>query len=166
MIRIGKIVASHGLNGAVILAHILNKKNWLRQEDVLFLELNKGSFIPFFVEQVKGNQAEECIVKFEDVANMEQAKKLIGKQVYTEVAVIENQAKDTPLLWIGFTVIDREKGEIGKIEEVFQTAHQWLASVPYEDRTVLIPLIDEMILDLNVRNKFIRMNLPEGLLEL
>lgn len=166
MIRIGKIVASHGLQGDIILTHILNKKNWLKKDDVLFLELNKGSFIPFFVISVKGNQEDECIVKLEDITTVEQAKKLIGKQVYLEDALLEEQKIDSPLLWIGFTVIDRDKGEIGKVADVMQTAHQWLASVKYNDREVLIPLIDEMILDVNVRNKFIRMTLPEGLLDI
>jgi 16S rRNA processing protein RimM len=166
MIRIGKIAATHGLQGDMILTHILNKKRWLKKEDVLFLELNKESFIPFFVLNVKGEQEEECLIRLEDVTTVEQAKKLIGKQVYVEEMILDQQKIDSPLLWVGFNIIDREKGEIGRIEDVIQTGHQWLASLHYQGNEVLIPLIKEMILDINMRNKFIRMELPEGLLEL
>ena len=47
-----------------------------------------------------------------------------------------------------------------------QAGPQWLAKLTYEGKEVLVPLIEQMILDVNVRNKFIRMDLPEGLLEL
>ncbi len=165
MIRIGKIAATHGLQGDIVLAHILDKKGWLKKNEVLFLELNKGSFIPFFVVQIKADKEEECVLKLEDITTIEAAKKLIGKQVYVEDAILEKQKTDTPLLWTGFTIIDRKQGEIGTIKEVMQTAHQWLASVNYNGRDVLIPLVPEMILDLNVRNNYIRMDLPEGLLD-
>jgi 16S rRNA processing protein RimM len=69
-------------------------------------------------------------------------------------------------MWIGFNIVDRTLGSIGKVEDVFQTGHQWLAKTSYENREVLIPLIEQMILDVNTRNKFIRMDLPEGLFEL
>lgn len=165
MIRIGKIAATHGLKGEVIVTHILNKKGWLNKNDVLFLELNKNSFIPFFVTGIKADREDECVIKLEDLETVEAAKKLIGKKVYMEEILLEKQNIDSPLLWIGFNIIDKQMGEIGKINDVMQTAHQWLASVNYNDKEILIPLIQEMIVDLNIRNKYIRMDLPEGLLE-
>lgn len=166
MIHIGKIAATHGLQGDVVLTHILGKKGWLHKNDVLFLELNKESFIPFFVMNIKAEREDEYVLKLEDIETVEEAKKLIGKKVYAEETVLEKQKVDSPLLWIGFNLIDKQKGEIGKINDVMQTAHQWLASVNYNGKEVLIPLIQEMILDLNVRNKYIRMELPDGLLEI
>jgi 16S rRNA processing protein RimM len=166
MIRIGKIVATHGLQGEVVLTHILDKTGWLKKTDVLFLELNKESFIPFFVTNVRADRSDECVISLEDISKVEEAKKFIGKQVYVEEVILEKQKVDSPLLWIGFDIVDREKGSLGKIEDVIQTAHQWLASITYQDKEVLIPLVKEMILDVNVRNKFIRMDLPEGLLDL
>ncbi len=166
MIHIGKIVATHGLNGDVVLSHLLNKKNWLKKEAVLFIELNKKSYIPFFVQQVKATQADECIIRFEDVKAVEAAKKLIGKPVFFETELLETEQIDSPLLWVGFNIIDKHKGEVGRIEEVIQTPHQWLAQVNYNGKEVLIPLIEAMLLEVNMRNKYIRMELPEGLLEL
>lgn len=166
MVRIGKIAATHGLHGDMILSHILNKKTWLKNNNVLFLELNKNSFIPFFVTNVKSEREDECIVRLEDVEKVEEAKMLIGKNVYVEEMVLDKQKIDSPLLWIGFNVVDKEVGSLGLIKDVVQTAHQWLATIDYEGKEVLIPLIQEMIIEVNTRNKFIRMDLPEGLLDL
>ena len=166
MIRIGKIVATHGLTGNVVFSHFAGNKTWLKKGDVLFIELNKGSYIPFFVENEKANNDEEYLVGLEEVNTIEAAKKLVGKQVYIKEDLLKDTAKDSPLLWIGFNIVDRTLGSIGAIEDVFQTGFQWLAKITFNERETLIPLIDEMIIEVSIRNKFIRMDLPEGLLEL
>ena len=166
MIRIGKIVATHGLQGSLVLTHVVGSSDWLKKDDVIFLELNKGSFIPFFVQTAKAANDEEYIITVEDVTVVEAAKKLIGKQAYVKEDILSATAADTPLLWIGFNLVDKEKGSLGPIEDVMQAGPQWLAKLTYEGKEVLIPLIEQMILDVNIRNKYIRMDLPEGLLDL
>ncbi len=165
MIRIGKIVATHGLNGALILKHVAGESNWLKKGDVLFVEMRKDSQIPYFVDTAKAANDEEYIVTVEDVITMEAAKKLVAKQVYVKEDVLKDVKTDSPLLWIGFNVVDKQKGGLGIIEDVMQTGHQWLAKITIEGKEVLIPLVDEMLVDVNVRNKFIRVDLPEGLIE-
>jgi 16S rRNA processing protein RimM len=166
MVRIGKIVATHGLQGAAILKHIAGQGDWLKKDDVLFIELRKESYIPFFVTQAKPANTEEYIINLEDVATVEEAKKLIGRQVYVKEDILGNVQADSPLLWIGFNLVDKEKGGLGAIEDVLQAGPQWLAKLTIEGKEVLIPLVKEMILQVNMRNKFIRMDLPEGLVDM
>lgn len=166
MIRIGKIVATHGLQGAVVMTHIVGNSKWLKPDDVLFLELHKESYIPFFISQLKASNDEEYILNLEDTNSSEAARKLIGKNVYVSEDILSKHATDSPLLWIGFNVVDREKGSLGPIQDVMQAGPQWLAKIIYNDKEVLLPLVDEMILDVNVKNKFVRMDLPEGILDL
>jgi len=165
MIRIGKIVATHGLQGAVILTHIIGNTKWLKKDEAILLELHRESYIPFFVTHLKATNNEEFIVQLEDVATVEAAKKLIGKQVYVKEQLIAAYATDTPLAWMGFKVIDDINGEIGTIEDVMQTAEQWLAKLTYKDTEVLIPLIKQMIKKIDLDKKTVFVSLPEGLLE-
>jgi 16S rRNA processing protein RimM len=165
MIRIGKIVATHGLQGAVILNHIIGHSEWLKKEMPLFIELNKESYIPFFTEQFKAANEEEYIVNLEEVEKVEQAKKLIGKNVYAQEDLLAEKASDSPLLWIGFEVTDRKHGKLGKIEDIMLTANQWLAQLTYKDAEVLIPLIEQTIDGIDLKKKKMQVNLPEGLLE-
>lgn len=165
MIRIGKIVATHALQGGVILKHIVGQPDWLKKDDVLFIEVVKNSYIPHFVVSTKGNNDEECIVQLEDLDTVESAKRLIGKHVYVKEDILKGKADDSPLMWIGFNLVDKTKGGLGEIEDVMQAGAQWLARITYEGKEVLIPLVKEMILDINTRNRYIRMDLPEGLIE-
>jgi 16S rRNA processing protein RimM len=166
MIRIGKIVATHGLTGSVILSHIVGNSKWLKKEHVLHVEMQKGSYIPYFVSQFKASNDKEYIINVEDVDKVESAKKLVAKHVYIDENILSAYATDSPLLWIGFTLIDKAQGEIGIIEDVMQTSNQWLAKVMYKDAEVLIPLIEQTIEQVDIKKRTIKVILPEGLLEI
>lgn len=165
MLRVGKIVATHGLQGTVILKHIVENTNWLHEGDALFVEMTKGSNIPYFVESATKHGNDELLVKLEDIADADAAKRLVGKQAFADADLLEKSKADTPLMYIGFELIDKQKGNLGKITDVMQASAQWIAQIIIDEKEVLIPLADDLILDLNKKNKFIRMDLPDGLIE-
>jgi 16S rRNA processing protein RimM len=165
MIRVGKIVASHGLTGSVIMTHVMDSNNWLKKGHVLHVEMNKGSYIPYFVAQCKSTTHQEYIINIEDIDKVEAAKKLVTKHVYVDESILVDFAKQSPLLWIGFNLVDKQKGTIGPIEDVVQTGRQWLATLTYLDTEVLVPLIDQTINEVNIKTRTIKVDLPEGLLE-
>jgi 16S rRNA processing protein RimM len=165
MIRIGKIVATHGLNGSLILTHVVGSSNWLKKDHVLMLEMQKGSYIPYFVASVKANNPEEYIITVEDIDKIEAAKRLVTKHVYVDESILSAFAWQSPLLWIGFEMIDKKDGLLGQIEDVLQTGNQWLAKLTYHEKEVLVPLIEQTIDALDIKKKTINVTLPDGLLE-
>lgn len=166
MIRIGKIVATHGLSGSLILTHVLGDSSWLKKGHVLHVEMQKGSYIPYFVSQCKAANNGEYIINIEEIDKVETAKKLVTKHVYVDEAILSGFARKSPLLWIGFTLSDKQQGKIGQIEDVVQTGTQWLATLTYKGAEILIPLVDQTVEDVNVKNRTITVNLPDGLLEI
>ena len=63
-------------------------------------------------------------------------------------------------------MIDQEKGNIGKIVGVYENAPQPLLSIEFEGKEILLPIIDEVILQVNRQEKQMRVKSPEGLIEL
>ena len=51
--KIGKLAASHGLKGDLVLQHSLGKKTTLKGLEAIFLEEGKDSFLPYFIESTK-----------------------------------------------------------------------------------------------------------------
>ena len=51
-IKIGKIVATFGVAGQVILVHNLGKKSLFKNVEALFIEESKNSFLPYFVKEI------------------------------------------------------------------------------------------------------------------
>ncbi len=166
MIRIGKIVATHGLNGSLIMTHVAGSSTWLKKGHVLMVEMQKGSFIPYFVAQCKAANAGEYHLNVEDVATQQEAKKLVTKQVYVDEAILASLARQSPLLWIGFTISDKHYGNAGKIEDVMQAGAQWIAKLNYNGHEALIPLVDATIEGIDIKARILKTTLPEGLLEL
>lgn len=166
MIRVGKIVATHGINGDVIMTHIAGRKNWLKKGDPIFVAIRKDSHIPYFVTQVKITSEDELIIHLEETESVEAAKKLIGKETFiNEEILAKSGAEDSPLLWIGFTLIDESAGELGLIKDVFQTSAQWLAELEYKGNDVLVPLVKPVLQKVDVKARKVMVQLPEGLLE-
>ncbi len=165
MIRVGKIVASHGLTGAVIMTHIAADSKWMKKGHALMVEMQKGSYIPHFVTDFKINNESEYVVNIEDIDKVESAKRLVGKSVFVNEDVMAAYAKQSPLLWIGFTVTDVHKGLLGPMEDVMQSPNQWLGKVMLDGKEILIPLVEPILREVNLRAKRIIIEMPEGLID-
>lgn len=165
MVRIGKIVATHGLGGDVIITHLAGSKAWLKAGDALFVALRKGSYIPFFVRSVKASVPDEVVVRFEDTDSVEAARKLVSKEVFIAEDILAESGAESPLLWIGFLLVDQAAGEIGLIKDVYQTRNQWLAEVDYKGAEVMVPLVAPVLQKADVKAKKVMVILPDGLLE-
>ena len=165
MIRCGKIVATHGLGGDLILTHITGKKAWLKPGDVLFVALKKESYIPHFVANIKSATEKEIILHLEETESVEVARKLVGKEVFVQEDILVKGAQDSPLLWIGFEVIDEVSGSLGAIEDIYQTAQQWLAQVRVNGKEALLPIIEQTLRKVDLKKKQVFVVMPDGLLE-
>ncbi len=63
--KIGKIVASFGVKGEVILKHNLGKKTSLKGLKTIFIEEKKESFLPWFIENAKTKNDKEIYLKLQ-----------------------------------------------------------------------------------------------------
>jgi len=165
MVRVGKIVATHGLKGTVVMTHVLGNKKWLKKGHALHVEMLKGSYIPYFVAGCKAAADGEYLVDMEDMATQAEGKRLVTKFVYVDEGLLQPYAAESPLLWIGFKVIDKAAGVIGDIDDVMQTGSQWLARIMQGEKEILVPLIPQTVDKVLLKTKTIEMTLPEGLLE-
>ena len=129
----------------------------------------RGGQVPFFIEGL--DLGSDLLVKFEEVDSREAAAKLAGKALFLrEDDILESAQAVTQVArfrrFEGFTIIDKDAGRVGVIEEVVELPQQWMAVVPYQGRELLIPLNDVLIIRVREREKLLEMDLPEGILEL
>ncbi len=165
-INIGKIVASFGLKGEVILKHALGKKTVLHNIETIFLEMSKGSYLPYFVETSKAKDHEETFVKIEGVETKETANRLTGKPVWLLDADFRKLAgKSAPISLLGYQLISEEEN-MGPIEEVIEQPHQVLLRINLEGKEALIPLHAETLNKIDHKNKSVYVTLPFGLLDI
>ena len=162
----GKIAATHGLKGELIVTHGLGHKTSIQALKVLFIEEKGGSKIPYFVTAVKGRTDEEALLALEGITTKEEAQKLLQKTVWIKQEDFEKMVSaGSTIALIGYTIIENKK-KLGEITEVIEQPHQVLCSITINEKEVLIPLHEESLLKIDRKRKEVHVQLPEGLLDI
>lgn len=165
-IHIGKIVATHGVGGDVIVEHVLNKKTDLKKTEAVFIEEAKGSYIPYFVEKSKARTEEELICKFENINSKEAAHRFIRKNVWLAQKDFAALAgAQSPVALLGYMVFD-DKQPLSVVEEVIEQPHQILLKITMENKEILIPLHEDTLDKIDRKKQEIHVTLPDGLLDI
>ncbi len=164
--KIGKLAASTGLKGELVLQHNLGKKTSLKGLEAIFIEEKKDNFIPYFLQYAQIRNETETVIKLEGIDIMEIARKLTPKEVWlAEVDFKKFAAKSSPIAMLGFMMI-HEGVEIGIIEEVIEQPHQILCSILYNGKEALIPIHEDSLEKVDIKNRKVFVILPDGLLEI
>lgn len=164
---IGKITGTHGLDGKLIVRHQLEGKNIWNKIPHVFIEIRRESYIPYFIEAKSELNHDEMMLKVDEVDSVEMAKAFSGKKVYLDAEVFAKlQPKAVSGNMIGFKIVDQTLGEIGLVEDLFETPGQVLATVQFKGKEVIVPLIDATIKNIDGAKKTITVSLPDGLLDI
>ncbi len=171
MIEIGRLGKSFGVKGALRLK--LDEIKYIEDLigcDVLFVEI-EGQKLPYFIEEIQ--EGRDLLIFFDDVKDKQAAEKLVNRPIWLRaedvLPEVDRTLPEDALEFSfaeGFEIWDEEMGLIGKIEGVEAYPEQELALVNYLEKEVLIPLNNQLVLEVDQENKRIIMNLPDGLLDL
>lgn len=162
---IGKLVATFGLKGELVLSHSLGKSTGLRSLEVIFLENRKDSFLPYFVREARIKNSEEAYLSLEGIDTKEQARPLTQKEVWLQEADFTRLAgKSRPISLLGFRMIN-EGEDLGEVVEVIEQPLQVLCKIILQGKEVLIPLHEGTLERIDQANKQVYVILPDGLLD-
>ena len=164
---LGTVVAKYSFKGEVLIKlDTDDPKTYLSLQS--FLLEDESRLIPCFTTKVQLQKSQLLRVSVEGVKSEKQADLMIGKSVYLPLdqlpVLAENQFYFHEI--IGFEVIDSLQGSIGTITGVNDASSQVLLEVEHNDRQILIPLVDELIQQLDKQQKQLYLSIPEGLLDL
>ena len=164
--RIGSILKARGLKGEVQLYVDFDNLPDIDIQTV-FIDI-AGKLIPYFVESIKYPQKNTAYLYLEDIDTIEKATPLVKKDVYlsNKQKPKKKKAEFTLKDLLGFTAIDENEGELGKINAINEFPQQLIASVTYKDCEVLFPLNEEIIKGIDVVKSIVFIDLPDGLLEI
>ncbi len=163
---IGQITRAHGLKGEL---SFTTTSSILDEVDVPFIVLEpEGLLVPFYLEHVRMKTDTTGLLKLERIDSEEQAREYVGLTIYLPNMFLD-EMEDTEFeteYFVGFEIIENQKGSIGRITAVDDSTANALFVVETESGEVLIPIADEFITEIDHDRKTISMKLPEGLLDL
>ncbi len=162
LVKIGKILKTHGFKGHVRIAFDAYYQTDFEQTiKALFIDK-----LPYFIMVKDINSPGNAIVLLEEIDTKEKAQKICGKEIYVreeELEEIFDEERYDEL--IGYILIDKKLGKLGKMEDIFETPQQLLAQVTYQEKEILIPLNEDFIIKIDTKKKSISLQLPDGLID-
>ena len=129
----------------------------------------KRILVPFYLEEYRFKNDDNVLVKFEDIDTQEQVRAYTGCEVYFPRHLSDSDEEN--MSWaeiIGFQLVDAVSGRVvGTIDHVDDSTLNLLFEITSpEGEALLIPANNDLIEEVDIEKKMIRMAIPEGLLEL
>ncbi|WP_203256023.1 ribosome maturation factor RimM [Hyunsoonleella ulvae] len=164
---LGKIVKKYSFKGEVLAKLDTDEPDLYENLDAIFLEL-RNNLVPFFVERSQLHKSTLLRLKFEDVDTEADAEAIIKSSLYLPLDLLPKLEGNKFYFHevIGFTITDKNFGDVGILKTINDTTAQALFEIDRNGTEILIPMNDEFILKVNREHKTILVETPEGLIDL
>ena len=162
---IGKIVGVHGLKGTNKLRSYAESLSVFSPGSSILVCDTRGREESYEINWVKPHTGTP-LVSFKEITNRNQAKKLIGAEVYIPQSELPELDEDT-YYWfdlIGIDVYTRAEKFLGRIESIIETGSNDVYVVKRQEKEVLIPALESVVLNIDLAHKKMIVDLPEGLI--
>ncbi len=165
--ELGIISRTHGLKGEVIMFLDVDFPEEYATLDSVFVEVQAKKLVPYFIKALN-LQGKTAITSFEEIDTIEKAQALMSCKLYLPLDVLPELEEGDFYLHeiIDYQIIDVVKGQLGKVNAIYNNGNQDLIAMTYQSKEVLIPIVDEIVKNANHETKELTVELPEGLLEL
>ena len=185
---IGRFTRTHGIHGEIEV-HFTDDVFDRGEADYVFLKID-GLYVPFFLEDYRFKGSESALFTLDGIGSDTAARELVGHTVYYPLDARPAEDEDTISSLRAFTgfrllIIDRqalaemdeggdetsEDGvptlELGTVKHVETTTANTLLTVEVEGgEDVLLPLHDDFVVDYDLRERYLVLDVPEGLIDL
>ena len=169
---VGLITSPHGINGKMRVKSLSDfeerftkpGKRWIQKKNEIPTELELTSGL-------KQPGKESFIISFKGITNRNHAENLKGYRVLVKIDDIPNLKKEefhlTQLVNLKVKMLEKNQLQIiGKVINFYSEKNNLLVIKLQNNKEVLVPFVKEIIPEVDIKNKFLIINPPLGLLDL
>lgn len=167
LLEVGRIVNTHGLRGEVKVVPWTDNADDLEAVATVYVHL-AGDEKSLTVQNIR-YQKNNLIVKFAEISSIEEAERYKGAVISAERDELGELPEGVYYIadLIGLRVEDEAGRYIGTIKDVFNTGANDIYEIEREGKKpLLLPVIEETVLEVNIAGGFVRVHILEGLEEL
>jgi 16S rRNA processing protein RimM len=167
--NVGKIVNTHGIRGELkILSQTdFPELRFVKGSELLFVEPDSGRTVTAKVESAREHKG-MFIVRFKEWDNINQVEPFKGWMVKVDEQHLADLDEDEYYYHeiLGCSVVTTEGEKLGEITEILTPGanHVWVVKRP-KGKDLLLPVIDPVVIEVDVEAKRVTVELMEGLLE-
>lgn len=164
--QLGYVVKPHGLQGDVTIYIDADNPNTYKNLESVFIHMD-NQLVPFFIKHIKIS-GHKALLSLEESRNINFANNLKGAELFLPLDRLPELADEHFYYHeiIGYEVIDKETGELGKVLNILSAGPQDILTVDHDGIEVLIPINEETVYKVDKKKELVYVNLPDGLLEI
>ena len=161
LFKAGKVNKTHGVNGELNCAI---DADTIDRAEYMVLDMD-GIFVPFFIDNIRTKSQNAALVTLEDIEDETEARKLIGKDIYLPIELMQEDDMLSYEYFVGFTVVNAEE-KLGKISYVDDQTVNILFGINTDSGEILLPAVEDFIAEVDNENKILYTCYPEEIVNL
>lgn len=164
---LGKVVSKYSFKGEVLVKLDTDDPEIYDNMESVFVSIG-NNLVPFFIDRCRLHKSNLLRISFEEVKDESTAERILGAELYLPLSTLPKLSGNKFYYHeiIGFELIDAVHGNIGRITAVNDSASQALFEAEKEGKQILVPINDDIITNVDRKNKTINVSTPEGLVDL
>ena len=165
MFLVGTIVGTFGNKGDIKINPLINPPDYLLEFNSIFIENTDSNKQEFKVIKSKKHK-NIFIFSLEGISDMDVAESLSGLSVYVPTIELKELKKNEYYYHdlIGLTAYTESGTLIGKVDHVTKGGNDILVIKDEEGKEIMVPFADELVPEVNLKDKTITINAVPGLL--
>ena len=167
LLEVGKIVNTHGLRGEVKVVPWTDYPEVFEDIETVYIK-KKSDYERLDIAGIK-YQKNNLIIRFAQLKDINEAEKYKNRVLYAERASLGELPEGVYYIadLIGLDVVKEDGEKVGIISDVFNTGSNDIYEVKREgQKNLLLPVIDDVVLNIDVENKKVTVRMMEGLEDL
>lgn len=167
LILLGKVVGTHGIRGELRVACYSGEYDTIKGLRAILLRGADGevSELPLHSSRVHGGKLLVKLSRYDDINAVQQ---FVGREVVVPRSLLPEPGEGE-YYWhdlIGLRVLSNDGEELGTLSEVFATGSNDVYVVKNGEREYMIPALEEVVRDINLDTRTMKITPLEGLLDL
>ncbi len=159
--KIGQVLKSNGTDGQVIMGLYGVGTEDISETEPVFIEFD-GLPVPFFVSGISQRGASRILAHLTDIRTLEDAEEIVGRAVYYPADFFEEDGDFQD--FSRWSLLDSEGRKLGSIVALEPIPGNPCLEVKTEKGTVLVPLHEDLVKNVDEGGKILTMTIPDGLL--
>jgi len=164
LIPVGKIVGTHGIKGYLKVFPYGESLDLLSPGEGLVLT-RQGKILATFRIRSARPHKRVILLTLEGIASIDAAEKWIDCELCVDMAALP-EPEEGSYYWhqiMGMEAFTLDNRRLGRVEAIIPTGSNDVYVVRNGKKEVLIPAIDSVVVDIDLNEKVLRLDLPEGL---
>ena len=163
--EIGHFSRLHGYSGRLVISFINETPSILTKKITIWLNIS-GIMTPYKIQEIQQLNKNKLVLTLLNV-NKDKAEELKNKSVFInpkDVDLTEEKFDKNNIT--GYDLFSNEEENLGKVSAVIKIKNNNLIQIYINETEVLLPFSEKTILVLDHSKKQIKLDIPDGLIEL